>query len=203
MAGEVTKQNKQACAPLRLRVILPTLAAIVLLGAAVCLLHWENAVSLRGEAKISEYAMVNAEDENLILILHEPWQEEGVMHISGALLRPGQNVGGVNVRVALLPQKLEAGQPAQMDDAVILLNTQMVRRQDYAAEYDADDHCGFHAAADVKRLWGDGYQYRVALADETGVAKNLIETDMTVTPIEGGLAFARVHAPESEEAHAQ
>lgn len=189
------------CAPLKKRLILSALAATLLLAAAVCLLHWTNAVSLRGEANVGEYALKSAEQENLVLMLDDPYEKDGVMHLSGALLRPGREAGAVNVRVALLPQRLVEGGKTAAPDTAILLNTQMVRRQELAAGYGADDHCGFHAAVDIKRLPGEGYQYRVALADETDGEKNLIETDMTVTPIEGGLAFARVHAPESEAQH--
>ena len=214
-----------AYAPLRLRVILPALAAILLLAAAVCLLHWENAVSLRGEAKLSDYAWLETTGETLnlptqygrerlhalyqdgdrafALHLSDPWQDGGVMHIEGTLLRLNQTVGEVNVRVGLIAQRLEAGVPAQTQQEAILLNTQMVRREGHARLYGDDDHCGFKATVETARLPGEGWQYRVVLADETDGAKNLIETDMTITPIEGGLAFARVKAPESEEAHAQ
>lgn len=217
------KENKQACAPLRLRVILPALAAILLLAAAVCLLHWENAVSVRGEAKMSDYVLLEAMAETLdlptmygrerihalyqdgdrtfALHLSDPWADGGVMHIEGALLRLDQTVGEVNVRVGLIPQRLEEATPAQTKQEVILLNTQMVRRSDYAQLYGHDDHCGFKATVETDRLLGEGWQYCIALADETDGAKNLIETDLTVTPIEGGLAFARVHAPESEAQH--
>lgn len=190
MARGVNAQKKTACAPLKGWVILPALAAILLLAAAVCLLHWTNAVSLRGEVDVNEYALTSAEQEGLVLILEDPYEEDGVMHVSGALLRPGQAVGGVNLLAALM---------AEQADQAILLNTQMVRRQDYAIEYGADDHCGFHAAAQMKRL-ADG-AYRLMLADETDGVKRLIETGMTVTLDQGSLAFDDAEKPESEAQH--
>lgn len=175
-------------APPKVWVVLAALAAIVLLAAGVCLLHWHNAVSLRGEVKVSEYAVLDEAPEDLVLIANEPYDLDGVLHISGALLRPGKKVGAVNVRAALL------GDAA---DTAILLNTQMVREYDLAAQYGADDHCGFHAAAQLRRL-PDG-DYRLVLADETDGARNLIKTNVSVT-LEGGMLTA-VRMTESEAQH--
>lgn len=182
--------NKQkTCAPLKAWVILAALAAILLLAAGVCMIHWHNAVSLRGEAKVGEYAVLEKAPDNLVLITNEPYDQDGVLHISGALLRPGAAVGVVNVRAALI------GDAAP--DTAILLNTQMVREYDLAAQYGADDHCGFHAAAQLGRLpEGD---YRLALADETDGVKNLIETNVRVTLKAGALAAWRM--AESEAQH--
>lgn len=188
-------KNRVHCAPLKTQVIVPALLVIVLLATAVCALHGFNAVSLRGEIKAGEYTMINAGEENLVLILDEPKMQKNTMHLSGALLRPGRNVGGVNVRVALLPLTSDETGAAE---TLILLNTQMVRRQEDASQYGADDHCGFYATADIRFLKDKGTAYRVVLADETEGAKHLIETDMTVTLAEGGAVFAHAQQPEDE-----
>ena len=56
---------------------------------------------------------------------------------------------------------------------------------------------------DEKLLEHSGVQYRVVLVDETDGAMRMVETGMTVMLIEGGLAFARVNAPEEGTQHAQ
>lgn len=183
-------------------VVLCALLALVLLASAVCALHWVNAVSLRGTAKLADYSLTDGAAENLVPVMNEPWVEEGILHISGALLRMNQPVGEVNVRVGLVAQQLEAGAPARSAEEALLLNTQLVRRTGLAQEYGCDDHCGFHAAVRAKSLQTGGVQYCVVLADETDGAMRMVETGMTITLIEGGIAFARVNGPE-EAQHAQ
>ena len=178
--------------------IVPALLAILLLAAGVCALHGHNAVSLRGTVQVSGYSLTDGAAEGLVPIVHDPWEDNGVLYISGALLRPGQQVGAVNVRAALLPQALIEGEPAKTQETAILLNTQMVRRTELAQQYGCDDHCGFYAAVQTDRLPEGTYQYRVMLADETDNGKRMIDTGLTVTPIEGGLAFARANPPEVE-----
>lgn len=183
-------------------VVLGALVVIVLLAAAVCALHWMNAVSLRGTVLLEDYTLTDGRDENLIPVVDDPWIAEGILHISGALMRMDQQVGAVNVRVGLIEQQLEAGAPARSSENAIVLNTQMVRMYALAQQYGCDDHCGFHAAVDARKLERDHTQYRVVLVDETDGAKRMVETGMTVTLIEGGIAFARVNGPE-EAQHAQ
>lgn len=194
--------KEQSCTPLKKRVILPALAAIILLAAAVCALHRINAVSLRGTATVGDYTRTDGAAENLVPLVEDPWKDAGIIHIRGALLRMDQAVGAVNVRVGLIPERTGEGAPAAEENEAILLNTQMVRRSDLAQAYGVDDHCGFHAAADEKLL-ERGKQYRVVLADETDGAMRMVETGMTVAPIDGGLAFMRVKEPEEEARHAQ
>ena len=62
----MTKQ-KTACAPLKMRVILPALLGILLLAAAVCVLHGINAVSPRGEAAFEDYTQLKPTGEELRL----------------------------------------------------------------------------------------------------------------------------------------
>ena len=187
----------------RIGVVFCALMAILLLAFAVCALHWVNAVSLRGTAQLEDYTLTDGVAENLVPVVDEPWMDEDVLHISGALLRLDQPVGGVNVRVGLIAQQLEEGTPAQSAEQVVLLNTQMVRRFELAQEYGYDDHCGFHAAVDTGLLQNGGVQYRVVLADETDGAKRMIATGVTAALIEGGLAFVRENSPEEEAQHAQ
>ena len=183
-------------------VVFAALLLITLLAVSVCALHWVNAVSLRGVVKLADYRLTDGKEENLVAVVDDPYIQQEVLHISGALMRMNQPVGEVNVRVGLIAQRLEKGMPVQDDEEAILINTQMVRRYELAREYDCDDHCGFHAAVTTKQLIGGNVQYRVVLVDETDGAMRMVETGMTITLIEGGIAFARVNGP-GEEQYAQ
>lgn len=184
-------------APPQMGVILLALAGILMLSLAVCALVIENAVSLRGRAAVSDHVQSDGTAENLIPIVEEPWMAHGVLHIRGALLRLNQPVGAVNMRVGLIP--LDARTGADVQDEAIVLNTQMERRFDHAAEYGCDDHCGFSAAVRVKRLPEQAEMYRVVILDETGGEKRMIGTDMVIMPTEGGAAFERRPQGEKEE----
>lgn len=181
-------------------VVFAALLAIVLLAGAVCALHWVNAVSLRGTANLTAYTLTDGAAQNLVPVMEDPWVDRGVLHIRGALLRLDQPVGEVKVRVGLIPERIEDGNAQQ---AATLLNTQMERRYELAQEYGCDDHCGFHASVAEKYLEKGNVQYRVVLVDETDGAKRMITTGMTVTLIEGGLAFVQKNAPEEEAHHAR
>lgn len=183
MAGSVNAPKK--------RVILPALAAIALLALAVCWLQWENAVSLRGSACTADYA---AAESGFQAIVEDPWEEGGVLHISGALIGAGWEAGAQSVHVGLIAETFGA----QAADEATLLNTQMVRRADLAQQYGCDDHCGFHAAADLSRLPDTGAQYRVVLLEEADGVKTMMETGMTIAPLAGGLAFIREDGPQRE-----
>ena len=106
-------------------VVLLSLAGILLLAAAVCALHVVNALTLRGTARMSDYTPLArakqdmAVEEGLLgvaqlpvytdgersfaLFLRELTETDGMLCISGALLRPEQAVGEVRVRVGLIP----------------------------------------------------------------------------------------------------
>ncbi|MBR3795026.1 MAG: hypothetical protein IKK34_03205 [Clostridia bacterium] len=168
-------------------VILAALLAILALSALVCVLHGVNAVSLRGTMPAAGCVITDGEAEGLRLLVEEPWMDGRVLHISGALMRVDQPVGGVNVRVGLMK--------AQQADEVIRLNTQMVRRYALAKEYGCDDHCGFHAAVSAGRL--EDAEYHVVVLDEIGGEVRLLETGMTVTL--HGDEFAYVRSDASKE----
>ena len=159
------------------RYVAALIAAALLLAAAVCALHWVNAVSLRGTVDAGDYLALDASDAGLISLVEAVREERGVLYVSGALMRPGRKVGEVRVRVALLPLSDDSRE-------LTLLNTQMVRRYELAKEYGCDDHCGFHAAARGKRLQGGSYA--VALVDESDSVKRLYITGASVTLSEGG-----------------
>ena len=101
--------------------------------------------------------------------------------ISGALLRPGQNVGEVRVRVGLVP--------AERPEEIVLLNTQMVRRVLAGQALGVDDHCGFAASA-ARRLLPDG-QYAVVLVDESDGARRLIDAGVDIALSRDGLTVVR------------
>lgn len=159
-------------APLSGRIVAASLAAILLLAAAVCALHFVNAVSLRGTASRSDYA---APADDVIAALVERIEEkDGVLTVGGALLRG--NTGVVRLRVALIGEDGET---------LTLLNTQMVRRYDLARACGVDDHCGFAASAWAKSL-APG-RYAVALADESDGTKRLVSTGASLELGEGGV----------------
>ena len=184
-------------------VVLLSLAGILLLAAAVCALHVVNALTLRGTARVSDYEpLARAEqdmtvDEALFgaaqrstytdgtrsfaLALTDLALEDGMLCISGALLRPGQTVGEVRVRVGLIP--------TERPEEIVLLNTQMVRWVLAGQELGMDDHCGFAASA-ARRLLGDG-QYAVVLVDESDGARRMIDAGMDIALSRDGLTVER------------
>lgn len=184
-------------------VVLTALAGILLLAAAVCALHVVNALTLRGTARVGDYVpLARAEqdmavDEALFgaaqrstytdgtrsfaLALTDPALEDGMLCISGALLRPGQTVGEVRVRVGLIP--------SERPEEIVLLNTQMVRRALAGQALGVDDHCGFAASA-ARRLLPDG-QYAVVLVDESDGARRLIDAGVDIALSQDGLTVVR------------
>lgn len=161
-------------APVKGRVVACALAAIAAGTLLILALHWLNATGLRGEAFASQYAPM---DGNAVVYVESPRERGGVLLLSGALARPGERVGEVRVYAALLPLDGE-------DEAMTLLNTQMVRRYDIAAELGCDDHCGFAAAARESALKPG--RYAVVLADESNGEKRLAATGLTLALGDGG-----------------
>ena len=179
-------------------VVLLSLAGILLLAAMVCALHVVNALTLRGTARVGDYAplartgeMLSLPDGEWLLLADgdlrfAPQVETvalngGVLRISGLLLRPGQAVGEVRVRVGLIP--------AERPEEIVLLNTQMVRWAPAGQEPGMDDHCGFAASA-ARRLLSDG-QYAVVLVDESDGARRLIDAGVDIALSRDGLTVVR------------
>lgn len=187
--------RKTTSAPVRAGVVLAALAAIVVLAVGVCALHAFNAVATHGEIDVSADRLTDGAQDNLTAVVEDPWIEDGIVHISGMLLRREQETGVVNVRVALQAQPLEEG---VAQDKALLLHTQMVRRSDAAEAYGVDDHCGFHAAVKESKLLGEGWQYRVLLVDESGEEQRIVTTDLWISRLDGGLAFIRRNAAQQE-----
>ena len=185
----------------RRSVVLAALAGILLLAAAVCALHVVNALTLRGTARMSDYTPLARAEQNMAvegwgdvqlpvytdgersfaLWLREPEETDGMLCISGALLRPEQDVGEVRVRVGLIP--------SERPEEIVLLNTQMVRWTQPAQALGVDDHCGFAASA-ARRMLGDG-QYAVVLVDESDGARRLIDVGMDIALSRDGLTVSR------------
>lgn len=190
----------------RRSVALLSLAAILLLAAAVCALHVVNALTLRGTARVSDYVPLARAEQNMAvegwgdvqlpvytdgersfaLFLRELTETDGMLCISGALLRPEQAVGEVRVRVGLIP--------AERPEEIVLLNTQMVRWAPAGQEPGMDDHCGFAASA-ARRLLSDG-QYAVVLVDESDGARRLIDAGVDIALSQDGLTAVRRNGAE-------
>ena len=188
--------------------VLTALAGILLLAAAVCALHVVNALTLRGTAQVGDYVPLTraeqdmAVDEALFgaaqlstytdgtrsfaLALTDPVLEDGMLRFSGALLRPGQTVGEVRVRVGLIP--------TERPEEIVLLNTQMVRRVLAGQALGVDDHCGFAASA-ARRLLPDG-RYAVVLVDESDGARRLIDAGVDIALSQDGLTAVRRNGAE-------
>lgn len=160
-------------APVRGRLVLLLLAGIVLVAAVVTGVQVANAHALRGVVDAQACRLTDGAQEDLLPVLERAWVEpEHMLHVEGALLRLDQPVGEVNVRIGLMA-----------DGQVILLNTQMVRRPDYAQAYGCDDHCGASALADVRDI-GQG-TYDVVFVDVQGEETRLITTGMSLCiPVE-------------------
>lgn len=156
-------------APVHGRIVLAALAVTLLMAIAVCALHWENAVSLRGRIPLSDCAVTDGLAEGLTPLVETARAQRGILYIDGALVREG-GIGEVRLRVALIARDMREA---------ILLNTQMVRRFDLARELGCDDHCGFAAAAQVKRLSPGTYD--IALLDEADGERRLVTTACTLT----------------------
>lgn len=190
----------------RRSVVLLSLAGILLLAAAVCALHVVNALTLRGTARVSDYALLARARQDMAvegwgdvqlpvytdgersfaLWLREATETDGMLCISGALLRPEQAVGEVRVRVGLIP--------AERPEEIVLLNTQMVRWAPAGQEPGMDDHCGFAASA-ARRLLSDG-QYAVVLVDESDGARRLIDAGVDIALSQDGLTAVRRNGAE-------
>ena len=190
----------------RRSVALLSLAAILLLATAVCALHVVNALTLRGTARMSDYTPLARAEQNMAvegwgdvqlpvytdgersfaLFLRELTETDGMLCISGALLRPEQAVGEVRVRVGLIP--------AERPEEIVLLNTQMVRWAPAGQEPGMDDHCGFAASA-ARRLLSDG-QYAVVLVDESDGARRLIDAGVDIALSQDGLTAVRRNGAE-------
>ena len=163
----------KASAPVRGYWVLLLLAGIVLAAAVVTGIQSANAHALRGVLDARACRLTNGAQEDLLPVLERAWlAPEHTLHVEGALLRLDQPVGEVNVRIGLMA-----------DGHVILLNTQMVRRPDYAQAFGCDDHCGASALADVRDI-GRG-TYDVVFVDVLEEETRLITTGMSLRiPVE-------------------
>ena len=171
---------KRVSAPVRKSVAVVGMAFFAALALLTNSLLWLNATTLRGTVSAADYRAIPLEavgtDDALGLEPDIPedgvYMSGGVLHIRGALYRRDQQVGAVNLRVGLV----WTPEDGEEEDAVTLLNTQMVRvnTADMGVQ-DADDHCGFVAAVKLKRLphRGENGQYRAVLVSEG----RLIECD--------------------------
>ena len=149
--------GKRVSAPVRKSVAVVGMAFFAALTLLTNILIWLNATTLRGTVSAADYRAIPLEavgtDDALGLEPNIPedgvYMSGGVLHIRGALYRRDQQVGAVNLRVGLV----WTPEDGEEEDAVTLLNTQMVRvnTADMGVQ-DADDHCGFVAAVQLKRL---------------------------------------------------
>ena len=199
-------ETERTAAGPRRSVALLSLAAILLLATAVCALHVVNALTLRGTARMSDYTPLErmaeesaAEGQETLPVyadgalrfvpqVETVTQTRGVLRVSGLLLRPGQDVGEVRVRVALVPQVTAVDGSAAWAGQAVLLATLMVRRSE-AARWGADDHCGFAATAARRAV--PGGQYAVVLLDESDGARRLIDTNVRIALTRDGLIVTR------------
>ena len=152
------------------RIVCAALLVIVCAAAVVVGLQMANAKAPRG---ILENAVPET-DENLLPVVEEVQAENGLLRVKGMLLRPGQDVGAVNVRFGILK-----------DGKVRLLNTEMVRRPEEAAAHQSDDHCGAQALADLKDI-PDG-EYELVFVDQRQEEVKVIPTNVRIALSEGAM----------------
>lgn len=194
---------KRVPAPVRKSVAVAGMAFFAALAVLVNILLWLNATTLRGTVSAADYRVITREAistdgaQGLEADIPEDgvYMKGGVLHIRGALYRRNQPVGAVNLRVGLIWKPLGG----EEEDAVTLLNTQMVRLEETDAQaLGVDDHCGFHAAVDPTRLshQGEEGEYRVVLADDTTGC--LVDTDIVGLSLDDGLAVVRKQVSADE-----
>ena len=187
---------KRVPAPVRKSVAVAGMAFFAALALLANILLWLNATTLRGTVSAADYRVIPLEavgtDDALGLEPDIPedgvYISGGVLHIRGALYRRGAQVGAVNLHVGLIWTPKDGKE----EDAVTLLNTQMVRlEEDDAKALGVDDHCGFHAAVDPTCLphQDEAGQYRVVLADDTTGC--LVDTDVVGLTLDDGLTVVR------------
>lgn len=180
-------------------VVVIALVMIALLAAAVCVLHEENAVALRGTIRVADCEVIDEgvahllagpeaqllelnREEDARFVTYVGWLEERgeLLRISGQLLRLAEPTREVRVRVGLIPGRYDedegAGSALSPSDEGMLLNTQMIRRNGLSQVYKHDDHCGFEAAVRLGEL-SEGTQYRVVLVEQTDAGTRLFETN--------------------------
>ena len=191
-------------APVRRRVAAAGAALFAVLALLINALLWLNATSLRGTVNAADYRPISleavADGDSLGLEPDIPedgiFIKDGVLHIRGALYRHNQPVGAVRLRVGLLWKPTDG----EEETVVTLLNTQMVRLEEADAKrLGVDDHCGFHAAVDPKRLphQGEDGQYRVVLIDDTTGC--MVDTDVVgLKLLRDGLAVTRKRVSAGE-----
>ena len=182
-------------APVRRRVAAAGAALFAVLALLINGLLWLNATSLRGTVNAADYRPISLGlepdiPEDGVCI------KDGILQIRGALYRHDQPVGAVRLRVGLLWKPTDG----EEETVVTLLNTQMVRLEEANAKrLGVDDHCGFHAAVDPKRLphQGEDGQYRVVLIDDTTGC--MVDTDVVgLTLPRDGLAVTRKRVSADE-----
>lgn len=155
--------EKRKTAPVKRGVVLAALAMMLGAAALVGMLLFVNATTLRGTASRSALTTVTPEEMDASAEIWDVYLERGLFKLRGALYR--REIGTVDLRVGLIWQP-EGGEE---EDAVTLLNTQMVRMDWREAQArGVDEHCGFAAAVKLERLLHrdeDG-QYRAVLVCE-------------------------------------
>ena len=155
--------EERKSAPVKRRVVLVAAALTLCAAALVCALLYVNATTLRGTVSRTALTLTTPDEFGAVAELWSAETAHGVLKLRGALARRG--IGAVDLRVGLI-WKPDGGVE---EDAVTLLNTQMVRvnTADMGVQ-DADDHCGFVAAVKLKRLphHGENGQYRAVLVSE-------------------------------------
>ena len=179
----LSKENNNA--PIHTWTVLLALALILLLAGTVCVLHYVNAVSLYEKTVILQQEMGDGSKQKLVSIVEEPWEQAGVIHIMGALMRMDQRTESVNVRVALIPEYNANADTDYLEAFVI--KTQMSRRFDYAKQYGVDDHCGFHATVRRTELDAGDLKCYIVLIDETADGRRVIETGAWLVDTDEGL----------------
>ena len=163
-------KEKRKTAPVKRGVVLAALAMMLGAAALVGMLLFVNATTLRGTVSRTALTLTTPDELGAVAELWSAETAHGVLKLRGALARRG--IGAVDLRVGLI-WKPDGGVE---EDAVTLLNTQMVRVDTAGmGVQDADDHCGFVAAVKLKRLprRGENGQYRAVLVSEG----RLIECD--------------------------
>lgn len=184
-----------------------SLALILLLAVCVCMLHTANALLPGGREPLTGYtqaaplpgeggSVYAAGERRYIPVTEGVTLDRGVLQVSGMLLMPERAVSRVRTRAALLPLAVTANGEERADE-LLMMKTQMIRREE-AADWNADDHCGF-AATVARCLVPDG-RYAVMLADEAEGERIVMDTGVRVTLTESGMDVQSAEETRHREA---
>ncbi len=122
-----------------------------LFAICVCLICWLDAGRPMGMLRVWQ----TEEAEEPPILIEEILKTKGFLKIAGA-------VPGIKTR----PFRLRVGLVSENGNEMLLMHTQMVRRDDIKKLYHRDDHCGFAATLSLRDMPSGTWQVVLVLGNE-------------------------------------